>query len=93
MALNNFCIHSPSPHIHINKAAVVSSSNAFNWIANSHILLAARCFWLFPQIARIMRDSLFLMFYFLDALEAVISYSLSLQVEKHRCINQEKIGK
>lgn len=56
MALNNSCIHSPSPHIHINKAAVVSSSNAFNWANNGHTLLAARCFWLFSQIAGIMRD-------------------------------------
>lgn len=34
----------------------------------------------------------FLMFCFLGAVEAVISYSSSLQVEKHRCIKQEKKG-
>lgn len=60
MASNKICIEAPSPHIHTNKATV-ASSHAFRSADNSHTLLAARCFWLFSQIAGIMRD--FLLFF------------------------------
>lgn len=56
MASNKVCNQSPSPHIHTNKAAVISSSHAFEWADHFHTLLAARCFGLFSQIAGIMRD-------------------------------------
>lgn len=62
MASNKVCNQSPSPHIHTNKAAVISSSHAFEWADHFHTLLAARCFGLFSQIAGIMRD--FYLFFF-----------------------------